>query len=49
MTAQSQIHRLVINPVIYSELSLTFSTFEALDETLAGMELGIFLPARMLP
>lgn len=41
MRAQSQIHRLVINPVIYSELSLTFSTFEALDETLAGMELGM--------
>ena len=40
LRAQSQIHRLVINPVIYSELSLTFSTFEALDETLAGMELG---------
>ena len=41
LRAQSQIHRLVINPVIYSELSLTFSTFEALDETLAGMELGM--------
>lgn len=39
LRAQAQIHRLVINPVIYSELSLTFSTVEALDDTLAGMEL----------
>ncbi len=31
LRAQSQIHRLVINPVIYDELSLTFSTVEALD------------------
>ena len=39
LRAQSQIHRLVINPIIYSELSLTFSTVEALDDSLAGMEL----------
>jgi predicted nucleic acid-binding protein len=26
LRAQAQIHRLVINPVIYAELSLTFST-----------------------
>ena len=32
MRAQSKIHDLVINPVIYAELSQTFSTFEALDE-----------------
>ena len=35
LRAQSQIHRLVINPVIYAELSLTFSTVEALAATLA--------------
>jgi predicted nucleic acid-binding protein len=34
---QSKIHRLVINPIVYSELSLTFSTVEALDETLASL------------
>ena len=34
-------HRLVINPVIYAELSLTFSTVEALDEVLAGMQLPV--------
>ena len=39
LQAQSKVHRLVINPVIYSELSLTFSTVEALDKVLDGMEL----------
>jgi hypothetical protein len=34
LRAQSKIHRLAINPIIYSELSLTFSTVEALDQTL---------------
>ena len=29
---QSRVHRLAINPIIYAELSLTFSTVEALDE-----------------
>ena len=38
---QSRVHRLVINPVIYAELSLTFSTVEALDEVLAGMQLPV--------
>jgi hypothetical protein len=37
LRAQAQIHRLVINPVIYAELSLTFSTVEALDNSLAGL------------
>lgn len=39
LQAQSKVHRLVINPVIYSELSLTFSTVEALDQALDGMKL----------
>lgn len=39
LRAQSQIHRLVINPVIYSELSLTFSTVEALDRTIDDLGL----------
>ena len=33
LRAQSKVHRLAINPIIYSELSLTFSTVEALDRT----------------
>ena len=39
LQAQSKVHRLLINPIIYSELSLTFSTVEALDQVLDGMEL----------
>ena len=41
LRAQSQIHRLAINPVIYAELSLTFTTVEALDETLAGLQMPV--------
>ena len=39
LRAQSQIHRLAINPIIYSELSLTFSTVDALDQTIENLEL----------
>jgi predicted nucleic acid-binding protein len=31
LRAQSRVHKLAINPIIYAELSQTFSTFEALD------------------
>ena len=41
LRAQAQIHRLVINPVVYAELSLTFSTVEALDEVLAAMQIPV--------
>lgn len=41
LRAQSKISRLAINPVIYAELSLTFSTAEALDATIG--ELGLEL------
>jgi hypothetical protein len=41
LRAQAQIHRLVINPVIYAELSLTFSTVEALDEALAVLQIPV--------
>lgn len=41
LRAQSKIHRLAINSIIYSELSLTFSTVEALDQTLD--ELGLVM------
>ena len=34
LRAQSQIYRLAINPIIYSESSLTFSSVEALDRTI---------------
>lgn len=41
LRAQAQIHRLVINPVIYAELSLTFSAVEALDDTLAALQIPV--------
>jgi predicted nucleic acid-binding protein len=41
LRAQVQIYRLVINPVIYAELSLTFSTVEALDATLADLQIPV--------
>jgi hypothetical protein len=41
LQAQSKVHRLVINPIIYSELSLTFSSAEDLDEVLDGMKLPV--------
>lgn len=39
LQAQAKIHRLVINPVIYAELSTTFSTLEALDKILGDLRL----------
>ncbi len=41
LRAQSKIHRLAINPIIYSELSLTFTSAEALDETIADLGLNL--------
>ena len=41
LRAHSKIHRLAINPVIYSELSLTFSTVEALDRTIDDLGLTV--------
>jgi len=39
LRAQSQVHDLIINPVIYSELSLAFDSVKALDEAIEGMGL----------
>lgn len=39
LRAQSRVFQLVINPIIYSELSLAFSTVEALEQVLDKMEL----------
>lgn len=41
LRAQSKVHSLVINPIIYSELSLTFSTVEALDQTVEDLGLSL--------
>jgi len=39
LRAQSKVHGLAINPIIYSELSLTFSTVETLDQTISDLDL----------
>jgi predicted nucleic acid-binding protein len=41
LRSQSKIHRLAINPVIYAELSLTFSSVGALDGTLRKLNLDL--------
>jgi len=39
MRAQASVHALVINPVIYAEISLSFSTLEALEDTVTTLAL----------
>lgn len=41
LRAQSKVHPLAINPIIYSELSLAFSTVETLDGTIASLGLAV--------
>lgn len=41
LRAQSQVHDLVINPIIYAELSLAFESVAALDDTLEGMAIAV--------
>ena len=41
LRAQAKIHPLAINPVIYAELSLAFSTVEALDGTVGKLGLDM--------
>ncbi len=41
LRAQAQIHALAINPVIYAEMSLSFSTVDALEAVVARMQLAL--------
>lgn len=41
LEAQSQVHELAINPVIYAELSLVFESVSALDHAVEGMRLAV--------
>jgi predicted nucleic acid-binding protein len=41
LRAQAKIHELAIDPVIYAELSLSFSTLETLDRVVATMQLSM--------
>jgi predicted nucleic acid-binding protein len=41
LRAQARIHELAINAVVYAEVSLSFSTIELLDRTVATMQLTL--------
>ncbi len=41
LRAQSKVHELAINPVIYAEISLSFATLEALDRVVATLGLAM--------
>ena len=41
LRAQAKVHELAINAVIYAEISLSFSTLEALDRTVATLGLAM--------
>jgi predicted nucleic acid-binding protein len=41
LRAQAKIHQLAINPVVYAELSLSFSSFESLDRVVTTMQLAL--------
>lgn len=41
LRAQASIHALAINPVIYAEISLSFSTLEALDSAVSTLALEL--------
>ena len=45
LRAQAKLHALAINPVVYAEMSLSFSTLEALD----GVVLTMALELREIP
>jgi predicted nucleic acid-binding protein len=39
LRGQSQVHELVINPIIYAELSLNYESIETLEERVADLKL----------
>src|SRR3989338_6621547 len=41
LRAQSKVHPLTINPIIYAELSLAFSKVEALDKAIENLGLAV--------
>lgn len=41
LKTQSQVHELVINPVIYAELSLSYETLVEVDDVLADLKLPV--------
>ena len=41
LRAQASVHQLMINPIVYAELSLSFATIEALERVLATLALEL--------
>jgi len=41
LRAQASIHQLIINPIIYAEISLSFSTLERLDSAVSTLALEL--------
>jgi predicted nucleic acid-binding protein len=41
LQAQSRVHRLAVNPIIYAELSLSFSSLESLDKVIDDLDLHL--------
>ncbi len=41
LRAQASIHQLAINPIIYAEISLSFSTLEGLDSAVSALALEL--------
>lgn len=41
LRAQSKVHELAINPIIYAEMSLSFSTLESLDDVVDSLGLSV--------
>ena len=41
LRAQSQVHELAINPIIYAELSLNYASIETLDARVADLDLTL--------
>ena len=41
LRAQASLHALAINPIIYAEISLSFSTLEALDDVVGTLALEL--------
>jgi predicted nucleic acid-binding protein len=41
LRAQSKVHELAINPIIYAEMSLSFSTLESLDDVVNSLGLSV--------
>lgn len=41
LRAQASVHQLIINPIIYAEISLSFSTYEGLDRAVSTLALEL--------